>query len=380
MVNDIENYLDTSEGMTQIATMQDDNTISCVGASWFKYNGISCDTIYISGNSWIGFGASSEHMKIDRRDAKCHYLYRQELIYNMWKCIKFRWEGYSYYNQTTDAYKLVWELFVFETGDFFLNIINNSGKGVNSFDTLGGSGQFNPITGAQISGYCGDTDNGKSFELKEEIYNHAPPVVFKYIIENEGNYFVEENGILVKLDITELSSENFKSFGMDSIPSKSILAAFKAFKLHRWQDPENYRLNPMVAHIKAVPHNQLIVQNYDVDYSHESIESINNVRINSIKADDANVRYAISMDSGVIWFQYNGTDWNELNVQDKDEFLLNGMTQTVVESITNEEWIQFTSKFKTKTIRFAIVANQETVAEVSISDIIVNYVNVKEAA
>lgn len=372
----LENFMNTSEGMTEVASMKDDDTISCAGASWFKYNGITCDTIYISGNSWVGFGASSEHMKIDRRDAKCHHLYRQELIYNLWHCVKFRWEGYSYYNQTSETYRLVWELFLFETGDLFLNVIKNSGYGTNAFDTLGGSGVFNPITGAHISGYCRDVANGKAFELVDELYYHKPPVVLKYIIEKEDGYFSVVNDALSKLSITSLTAENFKNYGMDDLPDGNCLKSIKACKIHRWQDDVTYDMPGMAADVNAVPKTQVITQNYDIDFSHESIASINNVQIHATIPPTSNMRFAVSLDSGLTWQVLKEENWIQLDINDLESFMLSGMTKESLEGITNEQWISFVTDNDSTKYRFAILVDANSTESISLSDIVINYINV----
>lgn len=375
MASELERYLNTNDGMTQIATMQDDQTVSCVGASWFKYNGVTCDTIYISGNSWIGFGVSNEHMKIDRRDAKCHYLYRQELIYKGWQCIKFRWEGYSYYNQTSDTYKLIWELFLFETGDLFVNVIKNSNMGTNSFDTLGGSGTFNPITGAMISGYCGDAENGKVFALVNEMYQHTPSVIMKYIIEIESEYYVVDNGELVKLNEQSLSYDVFQQYGMDKMPTGTVLKNVPLFKIHRWQDKEESVISTMQAEIKALPKPQIIVQNYDVDFSHESIANIKNVKVNATIPDGSLVKFVVSMDSGSTWKSFDRARWNDICIDNLDDFYTYGMDKITIEAITNEQWISFVEEQGTRKYRFAIYVDANTIGKVSLTDIVVNYNN-----
>lgn len=373
-MDSLESYLNTSDGMTQIATMQDDQTISCIGASWFKYNGVQCDTIYISGNSWIGFGVANEHMKIDRRDAKCHYLYRQEIEYNRWKCIKFRWEGYSYYNSTSESYRLVWELFLFETGDIFLNAIKISGSGVNSFDTLGGSGTFSPVTGAMISGYCGNVIDGKAFNLVNEIYYHAPLATTKYLIEIDSAYYNIVDNQLNKLDIT-LTAENFTTYGLDDLPPVDLLKTLDCLKIHRWQDIKEAELPKMQSKVNAIPKVQTIVQNYDIDFSHESIASIQNILINGNFPETSVLCYVISMDCGNTWKSYDGELWNTVDVRNLTDFEQNGMTKQVLESIINEQWIEFVTNENSLKYRFAVLINTDSINLTSISNIVVNYKN-----
>ena len=88
--------LNTTEGMTVLRNnvAQDDGVDTIVGVDWFKFNNITASNIYASGNSFIGFGANAEHLKVCRRDTKMFYLYRQEGTIGNTKFLKIRWEGY----------------------------------------------------------------------------------------------------------------------------------------------------------------------------------------------------------------------------------------------------------------------------------------------
>lgn len=72
---------------------QDDGTDSMTGVDWFTFNGTTASTIYASGNSWLGFGSSSEHLRVNRRDNALYSLYREEgTLYGHYKFLKIRWD------------------------------------------------------------------------------------------------------------------------------------------------------------------------------------------------------------------------------------------------------------------------------------------------
>ena len=123
---DIAPYLNTIDGMECLRNNlgQDDGTDTVIGVDWFKFNGTVADKIYVNGNSYVGFGSDAQHLRIFNRDGKMLYLYRQEGSIGAIPFLKIRWEGYSYYNQTSDSYSLKWELFLFGNGQMFLNVIN----------------------------------------------------------------------------------------------------------------------------------------------------------------------------------------------------------------------------------------------------------------
>lgn len=170
----LDELLNTTAGMTVLRnnSAQDDGTDTVTGVGWFKFNGVSATNIYVSGNSWVGFGSSTEHLKVCRRDGKMWYLYRQEGTVGSKKFLKIRWEGYSRYNYTTAQYALKWELFLFDCGGMYLNIIdvpdNSSYLGTSTL-TCGGNTLTIPVTLSTPVAYsllC----NGDSFSLSDVVF------------------------------------------------------------------------------------------------------------------------------------------------------------------------------------------------------------------
>ena len=120
-------YLNTTSGMTSSGYSSDDGTSSFTAPNSFvgTYNGSTFSTVYVSGNMWIGLGSSSEHIRFNRRDGYVNNYYYQVFDTsdsNVGKCLKIRWEGWPYYSSSyrTDAYKMVWEIFIFANGDIFI--------------------------------------------------------------------------------------------------------------------------------------------------------------------------------------------------------------------------------------------------------------------
>ena len=100
----------------------DDNTDTVAsGITWFYFNGVQVTNLYVSGNSWIGFGVSSEQLKVNRRDAKVYYEYTETGTVGANKFFKLRWCGDSIYNQTADSYAQQYDVFLFDNGQIYLN-------------------------------------------------------------------------------------------------------------------------------------------------------------------------------------------------------------------------------------------------------------------
>ena len=117
-------------------TKNDDGTTQYnTGIDWFYFNGVQVTNLYSSGNSWLGFGVSSEQLRINRIDAAVYYEYMETGTISSKKFLKFTWKGYSRYNQTSASYQQSWDVFLFDTGQIFLNfwqVPTSNASGTNS--------------------------------------------------------------------------------------------------------------------------------------------------------------------------------------------------------------------------------------------------------
>lgn len=121
-----DSLLNTTAGMTAIVnnTKHDDDVVSVTGVDWFTYAGKTASTIYVSGNSFLGFGQNTPHLKIWNRDGAIYYVYRQEGALTSGKrFLKIRVEGYVYYSSTSSSYALKYEVFLIEGQTLFINVV-----------------------------------------------------------------------------------------------------------------------------------------------------------------------------------------------------------------------------------------------------------------
>lgn len=121
-----DSLLNTTTGMTAIVsnTKHDDDVVSVTGVDWFTYAGKTASTIYVSGNSFLGFGQNTPHLKIWNRDGAIYYVYRQEGALTSGKrFLKIRVEGYVYYSSTSSSYALKYEVFLIEGQTLFINVV-----------------------------------------------------------------------------------------------------------------------------------------------------------------------------------------------------------------------------------------------------------------
>lgn len=106
------------------------------GIDWFYFNSVKATNLYASGNSWIGFGVSSQQLGVNYRDASSMSVWSESGAIGHSKFFKLRWSGYSVWSASDDAYLLQYDVFLIDNGQIFLNYydVPTSGfsDGVNS--------------------------------------------------------------------------------------------------------------------------------------------------------------------------------------------------------------------------------------------------------
>lgn len=104
--------------MTSVGVNSDDGTATLTIPADFNwsYNGARLASIVMAGNSYIGLGSNSEHVRFNRRDTYIN-LYRWQLYSAPENMLRIRWEGWSPYNNRNDAHRYAWELFLFSDGN-----------------------------------------------------------------------------------------------------------------------------------------------------------------------------------------------------------------------------------------------------------------------
>lgn len=329
--NSLDNLLNTTENMAVLRnnSKQDDGVDTVTGVDWFKFNNIVCSNLYLSGNSYIGFGSNTAHLKICNRDGAMYYLYREEgTLFNYYKFLKIRWEGYSYYSSTSIDYKLVWELFLFDTGDMFVNVIqvptNSSYLGTstvlsNSVNTSLGIELGTPV----MIAFYHDDENGIAWTIKKEQLNIPYPFDVKYLVRSEGKYYTLINGIQTEVNVDQLNAEAFKNQGFNKPDSFDFLAKMINPDLLSWIDTD-IDVGNVTMKCVATPHDQIITtKTYDITDS-----SI--LGIDKITLDCENALFQFSFNNGDTFEILKNDTW----VNTYDEW----MSKEEVTSITNDKF------------------------------------------
>lgn len=307
---------------------QDDGTDTLSGVSWFSFNDIVASNIYVSGNSYVGFNSDLEHLKVNRRDGALYSLYREEgTLYNYYKFLKVRWIGYSRYNQTTSAYSLIYDIILWDTGDISLHMV--------SIPTSYNTGTYS-LTADQTYTYTVSaespditflkTDSG--FEINNNLISLEIPAKRLYLIQKESDYYTISDGALSKLDITELTSEIFLTYGIENLLlNLELLKSLENIQLFFWTDTD-----------KGIPSKGLIIEGTPqlpqiIYYQNQILpEEVKIEQIKTIASED--VLFAVSCDEGLNWKYYD----SENNIWNSTTEDVKGMTISVLNNILPNQW------------------------------------------
>lgn len=193
----------------------------------------------------------------------------------------------------------------------------------------------------------------------EEIYQNYRYVfpVTKYLIRIGENLYTIINNEISVLEVTELTSEVFSTYGFDSLPSGTFTLEANDPELLQWYDSEE----PPELYVKVtgVPPIPQIVITESYDMSDPSILGIDTVTAN-VSED---VLIAISFDEGITWNSYDGTQWNVLEDENS------GMTKSIIDLITPDVWGEIITSTSYK-MRFVLPNTTSYVTSV-----VVDYLN-----
>ena len=246
----------------------DDGTYAVSGVDYFTFNANTVSNIYAHGNSYWGFGADSYHLKVNNRDTRMRSLYREEgTLYNYYKFLKIRWEGWSHYNSSEASYQLKYDIVLWDTGDISLHMVSVP---VQSYD-----GVFELVADKTYSFTKPTSDSPditfkyyastNSFEIKYTIIDLVVP--FKLLIKDDaGSIYTIENqvineetgdkeDVLIKLEEKEISSLLFKTKGFSKIPEWELIKGLDIPKVLSWSENKAF---PLRAVITGTPPKQYI--------------------------------------------------------------------------------------------------------------------------
>ncbi len=318
---------DTIAGMEVIRnnSRNDDGTDTLQGVDWFNYNGATVANIYVSGNSWLGFGANTEHLRVNRRDSAVYSIYRQETE----SYLKIRWVGYSIYNSTGTDYKLIYDVYLLRTGDIvlvFREIPKSYSNGINSMENL----TFTMDSAMPYVFFNKQTDGSYTVSQLNSF------IMLRYLIRRNNELLKLVNDEWTVVD-GELSPELFLTEGMTTVSNLDSLTEGDDFELLMWHNANETMNVPMpvvtIIGTPLLPQTITTTEYFMTDASILGIETI----LAEISDD---VMVAISVDEGTTYKVHTGTTWGELTETDT------GMTKAQLETIAVDNWGQIATTGK----------------------------------
>ena len=334
-------------------TKQDDGTDTITGIDWFTFKGAVASTIYASGNSFIGFGSNSEHLKVNRIDGALWSLYREEgTLYNYYKFLKIRWVGYSRYNYTTTSYALVYDVILWDTGDISLHMVSIP----TSYNTGTYSLVANSTYSYTVSTSAPDvtfikTDTG--FEVKNSIIELELPYERRYLIRSNSTYYTVVNNNLEEVPITELTSSTFLNSGTENIPSIDLISSLSNPEILYWCEVDKNLKQGLV--IKGTPAFPQIVY-----YEPQDISNYSSIEKAEVVASD-DVTFAITFDNRQTWkyYDYLNSTWNIAITESE------GMSAMIIKNIPPSAWAEIATS-TTFSFRCALPTVDSTVGGIYI--------------
>lgn len=350
--NSIEEILSAgTTNMTVIRnnTKQDDGSDTITGVSWFTYNGVVASNIYANGNSWIGFGSSSEHLKVNRRDGAMYYLYKEEgTLYNHYKFLKIRWKGYSRYNYTSSGYAVEYDVILWDTGDISLHMVsiptsNNDG----TYSLTASSTYSYTVSASKPDVTFKKIDSG--FEVSNNIINLEPPYAKRYLIRSGSTYYTVINNALTQVTISNLTSETFLTSGTDTMPSISLLTELSNPEILYWKDNEEPIETGLI--IKGTPSLPQIAY-----YDSQSMTEHLGIEKMEVSASEDTL-FSITFDNGQTWRYVENGNWTVASSESE------GMTAKTLLNISESKWSEITG-FSSYQMRCCLPSIESTTSKI----------------
>jgi hypothetical protein len=313
----LEPFLNTTENMTVLSNAFDDDTTHIItGLDNFLFNGVSANKIYLSSNHWIGFGDRSEQLKILRRDGCSTAIYTQNAVTsNEIPFLKIRFEGYTVYNSRIESNRLIFELFLLENNDMFLNLIQtptSSNTGTSALICNNSTTSLklaNNGEGCQVSFYHED-DAGSLWKIfyKNYTFDYNVPDDY-FLVAQEGILYTFTENNWEKIQSNALTAATFLKDGFHFLPSSEHFLGLKNPEIYYWQSKPFSTF--LTATLTAYPFPQYLETGLYIN--HYSIIGIE--EITAIFDDEVKIQIAldgINFDSEILLSDWLQTDLTEI--------------------------------------------------------------------
>lgn len=237
------------------------------------------------------------------------------------------------------------------------NVTNTSSENLKKYELFFNSGNNTTVYLAIDFGKIQDNTT-VSLIYSDISLNKLSQYEQRYLIRSNHSLYTIVDGTLTALQETIVESSLFSSKGFDELPDSSLLLGLWNPEILYWQSSTEYGLPTMTATMNATPLPQAIVTN-PIDMSHPTIKGIQRATVSCT----GNPLFACSFDDGATWKVHNGSEWADM----VDSV---GMTKTVLEEITTEQWSQVIEGLSSFKLWFILNTTEDTV-----TNVVIDYLN-----
>lgn len=293
----IEDIVAGVENATQLrnGSKQDDGTDTVTGVDWFIYGGTVCSNIYANGNGWIGFGSSSEHLKVNRQDQAMWRLWREEgTLGGSIRFLRIRWSGYAYYGSTASSYLLTFDVVMFESGDIMLYVVDVPTSSYNGTFSLGSLSYEKPTTENRYVTFYLQADGSY-------VIDYAPISFYTklFLVRDGSTIYTVAEGSLVAVS-GEISASLFFENGVVDIPDGSLLIGLSSPEVLCWTDAPTVPV--LKATVQGAPTGTHDIIGDNAIVSHDSIHGVTSIDVTASEG----ARFMLSFDGGD-WLVYDSS-------------------------------------------------------------------------
>lgn len=216
-------YLDTAEGMTALEWTSRTDSFALTLPFSFMWNGVEVTAITLYAYGGVSMDGSTVGIRIHNRyNYTWGYTYAQPangIYYQSGETggrqfFKIRFDGYSYYSYTTDAYRSVFELFLFSDGTMFLNSVKAPSTCYNRFYLNSASQTFTVNNGGSAYVIITSADSGVTWAF--ETLDGAQRTTL-FLVRKDGTIHTVTDGVLTATDVTELTGAAFLEYGFATL-------------------------------------------------------------------------------------------------------------------------------------------------------------------
>lgn len=347
-----------SSGLSLLCSNNDDGTYILPDFGFdFYYNNVNVrNSCYVSGNSWVGLGSTTDRLRFNSLDTKAAYIYCGPETVGGHKTFRIVWWGYSYYNRT-GSYNQGWELVFFEDGTIqFLLLYSPANTGTRQVYSPNNNTWLGFTWSAGRSYVMlPATKYGLTYTLTQGYYVEFDPL---YLLDDGANgikYWDPFNTIWTQCGTAPVTDSMFTTYGNKVFNTSRNGVVSTAPKILMYNLDSTVQSKTL--HEVFVPKAHVVKQNIDIIVP----TMINRFLLVSNLSGSSMIYTAISIDSGLTWNAYYNNAWVTVDITNIADFALKGMTPSAFNALTKE---QINSIGTISTIRLAHMLSQQYTSEV----------------